>query len=83
MKQIVKIELKNIDSFKDHPFKVQRDDSFNELKEMLYRKKFGLSKEKIAEKVEERIPFSVMHSFFLTKKGVVCKNISFLFYFFF
>ena len=35
MKQIVKIELKNIDSFKDHPFKVQRDDSFNELKESI------------------------------------------------
>ena len=35
MKQIVKIELKNIDSFKDHPFKVQRDEAFNELKETL------------------------------------------------
>ena len=30
MKQIVKIELENIDSFENHPFKVQRDDSFNE-----------------------------------------------------
>lgn len=27
--------------------------------------------------VGERIPFSVIHSFFLTKKAVVCKNISF------
>lgn len=35
MKQIVKIELKNIDSFKVHPFKVQRYDSFNELKESI------------------------------------------------
>ena len=35
MKQIVKIELKNIDSFKDDRFKVQRDDSFNELKESI------------------------------------------------
>ena len=35
MKQIVKIELQNIDSFKNHPFKVQRDDSFNELKESI------------------------------------------------
>ena len=35
MKQIVKIELKNIDSFENHPFKVQRDESFNELKESI------------------------------------------------
>ena len=35
MKQIVKIELKNIDSFENHPFKVQRDDSFNELKDSI------------------------------------------------
>lgn len=35
VKQIVKIELKNIDSFKDHPFKAQRDDSLNELKESI------------------------------------------------
>ena len=35
VKEIVKIELKNIDSFENHPFKVQRDDSFNELKESI------------------------------------------------
>ena len=31
MKEIVKIKLSNIDSFKNHPFKVNKDDSLNEL----------------------------------------------------
>lgn len=31
MKEIVKIKLSDIDSFENHPFKVNRDDSLNEL----------------------------------------------------
>ena len=31
MKEIVKIKLNNIDSFENHPFKVNKDDSLNEL----------------------------------------------------
>ncbi len=31
MKEIVKIKLSDIDSFKNHPFKVNKDDSLNEL----------------------------------------------------
>lgn len=31
MKEIVKIKLNNIDSFENHPFKVNQDDSLNEL----------------------------------------------------
>ena len=31
MNEIVKIKLSNIDSFKNHPFKVNKDDSLNEL----------------------------------------------------
>ena len=31
MKEIVKIKLNNIDSFENHPFKVIKDDSLNEL----------------------------------------------------
>lgn len=31
MKEIVKIKLNDIDSFKNHPFKVNNDDSLNEL----------------------------------------------------
>ena len=32
MKQIVKIDLRKIDSFKDHPFRVENDESLKELK---------------------------------------------------
>lgn len=32
MKRIVKIELRKIDSFKDHPFRVENDESLKELK---------------------------------------------------
>ncbi len=31
MKEIIKIKLSKIDSFKNHPFKVNKDDSLNEL----------------------------------------------------
>ncbi len=31
MKEIVKVKLCNIDSFKNHPFKVNKDESLNEL----------------------------------------------------
>lgn len=31
MKEIVKIKLSDIDSFENHPFKVNKDDSLNEL----------------------------------------------------
>ena len=31
MKEIVKIKLSDIDSFENHPFKVIKDDSLNEL----------------------------------------------------
>lgn len=31
MKEIVKIKLRDIDSFENHPFKVDKDDSLNEL----------------------------------------------------
>lgn len=35
MKKIVKLELCNITSFKNHPFKVKQDDSFIELKDSI------------------------------------------------
>ena len=31
MKEIVKVKLRDIDSFENHPFKVNKDDSLNEL----------------------------------------------------
>lgn len=40
MKQIVKIELRKIDSFKDHPFRVENDESLKELKSSI--KEHGL-----------------------------------------
>ena len=32
MKEIVKIDLRKIDSFKDHPFKVENNESLKELR---------------------------------------------------
>lgn len=40
MKQIVKIDLRKIDSFKDHPFRVENDESLKELKSSI--KEHGL-----------------------------------------
>lgn len=40
MKQIFKIELRKIDSFKDHPFRVENDESLKELKSSI--KEHGL-----------------------------------------
>ena len=40
MKEIVKIELRKIDSFKDHPFRVENDESLKELKSSI--KEHGL-----------------------------------------
>lgn len=40
MKQFVKIELRKIDSFKDHPFRVENDESLKELKSSI--KEHGL-----------------------------------------
>lgn len=40
MKQIVKIELRKIDSFKNHPFRVENDESLKELKSSI--KEHGL-----------------------------------------
>ena len=40
MKQIVKIELRKIGSFKNHPFRVENDESLKELKSSI--KEHGL-----------------------------------------
>ena len=40
MKQILKIELRKIDSLKDHPFRVENDESLEELKSSI--KEHGL-----------------------------------------
>ena len=40
MKQIVKIDLRKIDSFKEHPFRVENDESLKELKSSI--KEHGL-----------------------------------------
>ena len=50
MKQIVKIELRKIDSFKDHPFRVENDKSLKELKSSI--KEHGLLNPLVVRKKE-------------------------------